>query len=82
MADWLIEETELYYAPEMYNEIDRDTNRQRAIRTKQFLSNFVEAKHDVEQAKQIADELSVIIQGKQTMIFLIGSSLRPVLLPR
>ena len=64
MADWLIEETELYYAPEMYNEIDRDTNRQRAIRTKQFLSNFVEAKHDVEQAKQIADELSVIIQGK------------------
>lgn len=64
MADWLIEETELYYAPEMYNEIDRDTNRQRAIRTKQFLRNFVEAKHDVEQAKQIANELSVIIQGK------------------
>lgn len=64
MADWLIEETELYYAPEMYNEIDRDANKQRAIRTKQFLCNFVEAKHDVEQAKQIANELSVIIQGK------------------
>lgn len=82
MADWLIEETELYYAPEMYNEIDRDTNRQRAIRTKQFLSNFVEAKHDVEQAKQIADELSVIIQGKTDNDISDRKHLRPVLLPR
>lgn len=64
MADWLIEETELYYAPEMYNEIDRDANKQRAIRTKQFLSSFVEAKYSIERAKQIAYELSAIIQGK------------------
>ena len=64
MADWLIEETELYYAPEMYNEIDRDANKQRAIRTKQLLSSFVEAKYSIERAKQSAYELSAIIQGK------------------
>lgn len=41
LADWLIDEAELCFAPEVYNEIDRDKNLQRATKTRKFLSSFL-----------------------------------------
>lgn len=64
MADWLIDETEYYYAPECLNEITRDKNRNRTCETRKFIkNNFVEAKCDIDKVKQLARELEIIISG-------------------
>ena len=49
LADWLVDETEFYYASEMFNEISRDKDKQRVKRTKGFLNNFQEASHNIEE---------------------------------
>lgn len=64
MADWLTEEIDYFYAPEINNEITRDNNKDRANRTRIFLSNFIEAKFDVEECKKVVNELKKIIGGK------------------
>ncbi len=63
LADWLTEETELYFSPETYNEINRDANLKRAEKTRGFLSTFIEERCDVEKQKQVANELKTIIKG-------------------
>ena len=63
LADWLVDETEFYYAPEMFNEISRDTDRQRVKRTKGFLNNFQEASHNIEERKSVSESLSQIMTG-------------------
>lgn len=63
LADWLIEETEFYFASETYNEINRDADLQRAKNTRNFLGHFTEAKYDFERQKEIAKELRLIIGG-------------------
>lgn len=63
LADWLVDEAELCYAPEVYNEIIRDKNQQRADNTRSFLSNFTQIQLDVEEQRKIANELESIIHG-------------------
>lgn len=63
MADWLQPETEYYYSDEMYNEINRDSNRERACNTRKFLNNFNHAECDHEQQMRVADLLSGILNG-------------------
>lgn len=63
LADWLIDETELCFAPEAYNEIERDENLQRAAKTRKFLSSFSLLQIDVEEHKKVVKELENIICG-------------------
>ena len=64
MADWLVDETLYYYAPEMYNEIDRDCNKDRAAKIRKFLANFEIARCDIEKLKYVERSLRSIIIGK------------------
>lgn len=63
LSDWLIDETEFLYASEIFNEINRDKDRKRAQRTRGFINHFVEAKHNIEDRKRIAQELEEFITG-------------------
>ncbi len=63
LADWLVDEVDYYYAPEILNEITRDKNQERAQKTRSFLSNFIEAKFNVEDCKNLATELIQYIPG-------------------
>ena len=63
LSDWLIDETEFLYASEIFNEISRDKDRKRAQRTRDFMNHFVEAKHNIEDRKRIAQELEEFIIG-------------------
>ena len=63
LADWLVDETEFYYASEMFNEISRDKDKQRVKRTKGFLNNFQEASHNIEERKSVSISLSQIMTG-------------------
>lgn len=64
LADWLVEETDLCYASEIFNEIYRDANLDRSQRTNAFLSNFTQAPYDVEEQKMTAKELKKILTGR------------------
>ena len=64
LVDWLVEETDLCYAPEIFNEIYRDNNSERMRRTNIFLSNFTQAPYDVEEQKKIAEDLKKILRGR------------------
>ncbi len=63
LADWLIDEAELCFAPEAYNEIDRDDDLQRAAKTRKFLSTFSQLQLDVEEQKKVVKDLERIING-------------------
>ncbi len=63
LYDWLIDETIFCFAPEMYNEIDRDTDQQRAKRTRKFLENFQEARCDIEMIKSVEKRLREHLSG-------------------
>ena len=63
LADWLTNETELCYAPETYNEIQRDKNIQRANSTRTFLDNFRMIEVDEIKMNKTAKELERIISG-------------------
>jgi len=61
---WLLEETDFCYAPESFNEINRDNDKDRVERTKQFIrSAFTEAQFDTERMKQIEYELRDVLPG-------------------
>lgn len=51
-ADWLVDEVNFKYAPEIFNEIARDGNNKRAHETRVFLNNFDEALFDIEIFKE------------------------------
>lgn len=64
IADWLVDETDYYYAPECLNEIRRDENYGRTCETRNFIkNNFIEAKCDAEDVKKVANELEGIVPG-------------------
>lgn len=63
LADWLIDEAELCFAPEAYNEIDRDENLQRAEKTRNFLTSFTQLQVDIEEQKKVVMDLESIIGG-------------------
>ncbi len=64
LADWLVEETDLCYASEIFNEIYRDTDSERKQRTYTFLSNFAQALYDIEEQKKTAKELKNVLTGR------------------
>lgn len=63
LADWLIDEAELCFAPEAYNEIARDENLHRAAKTRNFLQSFSLLQIDVEEQKKVVRDLESIICG-------------------
>lgn len=63
LADWLVDEVDYYHAPEILNEIARDKDSSRAKKTKAFLSNFIEAKFNIEESKSIIEKLKQYISG-------------------
>lgn len=63
LADWLADETELYFSPETYNEINRDEDLKRAEKTRGFLSSFIEERCNIEKQKEIAYKLKTVIKG-------------------
>lgn len=62
-ADWLMDEVEYFYAPEMFNEINRDTDKQRAGETRKFLGNYKEARFTPEERDAVYEDLSSIFTG-------------------
>ena len=64
VADWLIDEVDYYYAQEMYNEICRDKNKERAKRTRLFLQNFHELKCEKKDCIEIENNLKKIFTGR------------------
>jgi predicted nucleic acid-binding protein len=63
LADWLVEEVDYFYAPELLNEISRDKNQEREEITRQFLKNFETVRLNIEDCKKVANELKSIITG-------------------
>ena len=63
LADWLVEETDLCYAPEIFNEINRDMDFERRQRTGVFLLSFTQVPYNVEEQKKTAKELKKILTG-------------------
>lgn len=62
-ADWLVDEVEYFYAQEMLNEINRDTNKGRASLTRNFVNRFKEARFIPNERDQIIKEISVFLGG-------------------
>lgn len=64
LADWLVGETDLCYAPELFNEINRDKNLDRMKETNIYVTGaFTQAMVDAEKMKEIATELKEILPG-------------------
>lgn len=63
LADWLVDEAELCYSAEVYNEVNRDANQLRAKHTREFLPNFTQIQFDSDEQRRIAAELEIIIHG-------------------
>lgn len=63
LADWLVEEVDYYYAPEINNEILRDLNLERRKQTRAFLGHFIEAKFNIEDCKSTTEKLKSILAG-------------------
>jgi predicted nucleic acid-binding protein/GNAT superfamily N-acetyltransferase len=64
LEDWLVDVIDYYYSPEIFNEIKRDSNDERAKKTRSFLSNFFEAKFDPDIRDRILSQLNQIISGR------------------
>lgn len=64
LADWLVEETDLCFAPEAYNEINRDEDVDRMNKTRIFIEcAFTQAIVNAERMKTISAELMEILPG-------------------
>lgn len=63
-ADWLEDEVEFFYAQEMLNEINRDSNRERAKATRQFIDKYKSAIFNPEERNGIYGELEKFLCGK------------------
>lgn len=62
-ADWLVDEVEYFYAQEMLNEINRDSNKLRASLTRKFVNQFKEARFIPNERDQILKEISGFLLG-------------------
>ena len=63
LSDWLSDEVEYFYSPEIKNEFLRDKNKERIEKTKAYISRFNETRFDIESSKAIAKKLKSIITG-------------------
>ena len=64
MADWLVTDVDYYYAPEIFNEILRDKEKDRASETRKFLCNFYEAKFKPDRRDEFFRSFTNLIPGK------------------
>jgi GNAT superfamily N-acetyltransferase/predicted nucleic acid-binding protein len=65
LADWLDAEVDYYYAPELFNEIQRDKIKDRADATREFFTRtFKEAKCKPEKINPIISKLSGLFPGQ------------------
>ncbi|MFY0601072.1 MAG: GNAT family N-acetyltransferase [Cyclobacteriaceae bacterium] len=64
MNDWLIDEIDYYYAPEIFNEILRDKNNERARKSRSFVRSFIGARFDPNLRDQIFSQIRGIISGE------------------
>lgn len=62
-ATWVYDHVDFFFAPEIFNEINRDQNRARAEKTRSFLRNFSEIRFKPEKRNGIEKELKDIIFG-------------------
>lgn len=63
LADWLGDEVEYYYAPEIFNEILRDADRVRADRTRKYLHTLAQARVAPAERDEICLALEKILPG-------------------
>ncbi len=63
LEDWLVDVIDFYYSPEIFNEIKRDKNDERAKKTRSFLTNFIEAKFNPDTRDQVFNQVNKIISG-------------------
>lgn len=65
-ADWLEDDVDYFFAPEIYNEINRDSNKDRAKATLQFLGYYSEARFDPQDRDSIYASVSEKIPSNST----------------
>jgi len=63
LDDWIVDEVDYYYASEIYNEIDRDDDTDRADLTKRFITGFKKTLVNPTEVKSIFSELLEIVKG-------------------
>jgi len=63
LADWLNDDVEYFFAPEIYNEIKRDNNQSRRNKTRAFLNGFSELKFNPKERDGIYSDINEIIPG-------------------
>ena len=63
MADWLVDEIDYYYAQEFYNEIQRDKDKERASRSRNFITQFFGAKFKPDIRDEIFKYIETIVFG-------------------
>jgi predicted nucleic acid-binding protein/GNAT superfamily N-acetyltransferase len=61
LIDWLVDEVDFFYAPELFNEILRDKDLNRAENTRNYLGKYIEARSDIKERINIAKQLKEII---------------------
>ncbi len=62
-ADWLTDESEYFYAPEIFNEILRDADRIRAEGTRNFLHTLKSPQFEPGTRDQISQQLETLLPG-------------------
>ena len=63
LSDWLSDEVDYFFSPEIYNEILRDSDTKRVEKTRKFLTHFSKARFDIELSKDTSKKLRTIISG-------------------
>lgn len=63
LADWIVDEVDYYFASEIYNEINRDEDKQRAKQTRSFLTNFHKVLTTPSEVEIIFNELTKLVKG-------------------
>jgi predicted nucleic acid-binding protein/GNAT superfamily N-acetyltransferase len=64
LIDWLVDEVDFFYAPELFNEILRDKDLNRAENTRNYLGKYIEARSDIKERISIVKQLKAIINGR------------------
>jgi predicted nucleic acid-binding protein/ribosomal protein S18 acetylase RimI-like enzyme len=63
LLDWLLDEVDFFYAPELFNEILRDKDLERAEKTRNYLGKYIEARSDINDRTNIIVQLKKIVAG-------------------
>jgi predicted nucleic acid-binding protein/GNAT superfamily N-acetyltransferase len=63
-ADWLTDEADYYYAPEVFNEINRDTDLARAASTRKFVHTLEKAQFNLAKSEIVLQEISNLLPGE------------------